>query len=87
MYTLPVPYTGGMMHAGQLTQEQLDKLHERLRPASRYLFEVQNRMDELDFSKADRLYKEVLAARYSLQLLIEHLHALRCGPSYGGGAD
>jgi hypothetical protein len=42
-------------------------------------------MDERQFSKVDSLYHEVATARYTLQLLVDHLHRLRCGPGYGGG--
>jgi hypothetical protein len=42
-------------------------------------------MDEREFSQADQLYHSVAAARYTMQLLISHLHRIRCGPGYGGG--
>jgi hypothetical protein len=42
-------------------------------------------MHQRQFSQADQLYREVAAARYTMQLLIRHLHRMRCGPGYGGG--
>ena len=72
------------MHSGDLTREQVEKLHERIAPMSTYLYQLQTQMDERDFSHADRLYWEVVSARYATQLLVDHLHRIRCGPSYGG---
>jgi hypothetical protein len=73
------------MHSGDLTSDQADKIHSRLRPAFSYLADLQSRMDERQFSKADSLYQEVAAARYPMQLLVDHLHRLRVAPSYPGG--
>ena len=50
-----------------------------------YLAELQHRMESDDFSRADYLYWEAVNARYAVQLLADHLHRLRCGPSYPGG--
>jgi len=72
------------MHSGDLTREQAEKLHERLRPMFNYLSDLQARMDERGFSPADRLYQEVQAARSTMQLLVDHLHRIRCGHAYGG---
>jgi hypothetical protein len=74
------------MHSGDLTREQADKLHERLQPMHSYLVELQTRMEKREFSRADKLYWQVVAARYTLQRLVDDLHRIRCGPSYGGGA-
>jgi hypothetical protein len=38
-----------------------------------------------EFSQADSVYHEVAAARYKMQLLVDHLHRIRCGPGCGGG--
>jgi hypothetical protein len=58
-----------------------------LRPRKIRMFPISNpRMDERQFSHADSLYQEVAAARYSLQLLVDHLHRIRCGPSYGAAS-
>ena len=73
------------MHSGDLTREQAEKLHERLQPAFRYLADLQRRMDERGFSQSDRLYQEVQATRCTMQLLVDHLHRIRCG-RYGGGS-
>jgi hypothetical protein len=75
------------MHSGDLTSEQADKIHAQLQPAFSYLAKLQSRMDERQFSKADQLYHEVAAARYTLQLLVDHLHRIRCGPGYIGGKN
>jgi len=73
------------MHSGDLTDQQLDALFARIAPMSHYLGELENRMDAVGFSRADRLYWEVTNARYAAMLLADHLHKLRCGPSYPGG--
>ena len=64
------------MHSGDITRDQAVKLHEKLRPMFSYLAELQMRMDEREFTKADRLYHEVAAARYTMQLLVEDLHRM-----------
>ena len=73
------------MHSGDLTSQQLDTLLAKIAPMSCYLGELENRMNKVGFSKGDRLYWEVVNARYSAMLLADHLHRLRCGPSYPGG--
>jgi len=73
------------MHAGDLTSQQIDALLARIVPMSHYLGELENRMNKVGFSHADRLYWEVVNARYTAMLLADHLHILRCGPSYPGG--
>jgi len=73
------------MHSGDLTSEQLDALQARIKPMAHYLAELQDRMESVDFSRADHLYWEAVNARYAVQLLADHLHRLRCGPSYPGG--
>jgi hypothetical protein len=75
------------MHSGDLTREQAEILHERLRPTASYLSELQERTDKRQFSHADRLYWEVAAAQYAMQILVDDLHRLRCGPSYPGYRD
>lgn len=75
------------MHSGDLSRDQAEKLHEQLSPAFSYLAALQRRMDERGFSPADRLYQEVQAARSTMQLLVDHLHRIRCGPSYGGKSE
>lgn len=72
------------MHSGTVTREQAEKLYSRLRPMLSYLAELQERMETREFSRADRLYKEVVAARYTMQLLTEDVHRIYCGPSYPG---
>jgi len=64
------------MHSGDLKREQVEQLHARLKPMFSYLAELQMRMDEREFSKADRLYHEVAAARYTMQLLVTDLHRM-----------
>ena len=59
--------------------------HDRLRPLFSYLCDLQTRMDERGFSQADRLYQAVQGARVTMQLLVDHVHRLRCGNAYGGG--
>jgi hypothetical protein len=73
------------MHSGDLSAKQLDELLTRIAPMSHYLGSLQERMDKVGFSRADRLYWEVANARYAAQLLADHIHKLRCGPSYPGG--
>ncbi len=73
------------MDSRDLTAEQLKVLYERIRPMADYLAELQNRMDARDFSEADRLYKEVAATRATMQLLVDDLHRLWCGPGYYKG--
>jgi len=73
------------MHAGDFTDKQLDALLAKIAPMSHYLGELQDRMNKVGFSKSDRLYWEVANARYAAMLLADHLHRLRCGPSYPGG--
>jgi hypothetical protein len=75
------------MHSGDRTREQAEKLHERVRPMFSYLADLQKRMDERGFGSSDRLYQEVQAARSTMQLLVDHLHRIRCGSSYGGKLD
>jgi len=75
------------MHSGDLTPKQVDELHDHVAQAHAYLAALHRRMEEREFSHADRLYWEVSNARYALQILADHLHRLRCGPSYGGGKD
>ena len=75
------------MHSGNLTQEQIKVLYERIRPMESYLFELEQRMEQREFSEADRLFQEVKAATLNLHLLCDHLHRLWCGPSYPGGTD
>ena len=41
-------------------------------------------MAERQFDGNDRLYLEVRAARYAMQLLCKDLHRIVCGPSYEG---
>jgi len=72
------------MHSGDVKREQVEQLHERLRPMLEYLAELQERLDKRQFSHADRLYWEVAAARYAMQILVEDVHRIRCGPSYPG---
>jgi hypothetical protein len=73
------------MHAGDLTDKQLEELLARIAPMSHYLGSLQERMDKVGFSPADRLYWEVVSSRHAVMLLADHLHKLRCGPSYPGG--
>jgi hypothetical protein len=75
------------MDASDLTPTQAAKLHKRIRPMFEYLAAMQKRMDERQFYGDDRLYLEVRAARYAMQLLTKDLHRLACGPSYGGKKD
>jgi len=70
------------VHSGDLSRDQLKVLYERLRPMSDYLGRLQRRMEDQQFSEADRLYREVVAAHYTAQQLVEELHRLWCGPSY-----
>jgi len=72
------------MEASDLTSSQADELHKRIRPMLDYLASLQRRMEERQFYGDDRLYLEVKAARYAVQLLVKDLHRLTCGPSYGG---
>jgi hypothetical protein len=77
----PARYFAGM-RSGDLTAEQVEKLHERLRPMFSYLVNLPTRTEQRQFSRADRLYQEVAAARYAMQLLVDDLHRIRCGPAY-----
>jgi hypothetical protein len=72
------------MHSGDLTREQVERLHDRLRPMFSYLVDLQTRMEQRQFSRADRLYQEVAATRYAMQLFVAAVHRIRCGPSYRG---
>jgi hypothetical protein len=64
------------MHSGDITRDQAVQLHEKLRPMFSYLAELQMRLDDREFSKADRFYHEVAAARYAMQLLVDHVHRM-----------
>jgi hypothetical protein len=68
------------MDASDLTPTQAAKLHKRIRPMFDYLAAMQKRMDDRQFYRDDRLYLEVKAAHYALQLLTKELHRLACGP-------
>ena len=72
------------MDSRDLTTEQADELYQRLRPMFSYLVNLQSRMEQRQFDADDRLYLEVKAARYALQLLCDDVHRIVCGPSYGG---
>ena len=72
------------MDSRDLTTKQADELYQRLRPMFSYLVDLQTRMEQRQFDADDRLYLEVKAARYAMQLLCKDVHRIVCGPSYGG---
>ena len=49
-----------------------------------YPANLQKRMESRKFSRADRLSKVDVAARYTMPLLVEDVHLIHCGPSYPG---
>ena len=57
------------MDSRDLTTKQADELYQRLRPMFSYLVDLQSRMEQRQFDADDRLYLEVKAARYAMQLL------------------
>jgi len=74
------------MDSRDVTARQADEIYKRLRPASDYLAALERRMAERQFGADDRLFLEVRAARYAMQLLCKDLHRILCGPSYVGDA-
>ena len=72
------------MDSRDLTASQASEIYQRLRSASDYLAALERRMAERQFQADDRLYLEVRAARYAMQLLCKDLHRLACGPFYPG---
>ena len=73
------------MQSSDLTSSQANALYVRLRPQFEYLASLEKRMAERKFNPDDRLYLEVKAARYAMQLLCKDLHRIACGPSWING--
>ena len=67
------------MDASQLTAQQAAEIYKHVREAFHYLAKLQQRMEEREFQKGDRLYLEVQAARYAVQVLSDDLHRMSCG--------
>jgi hypothetical protein len=72
------------MDSSDTTASQAAEIYKRLRPAADYLAALERRMKARQFYADDRLYFEVRAARYPVQLLRKDLRRMACGPSYGG---
>jgi hypothetical protein len=70
------------MDAQDITPEAADKIYGQLRPSFEYLAALQARMEERRFFGSDRLYLEVKAARDTMQLLCNDLHAIACHNFY-----
>jgi hypothetical protein len=74
------------MDASQLSPQQAGDIYQHVRDAFHYLAALQKRMEERQFPQWDRLYVEVQAARYAIQLLADDLHRMACGAAYVGTA-
>ena len=74
------------MDVSDLTAQQAAEIYKHVREAFHYLAALQQRMEQRQFLMGDRLYLEVKAARYAVQLLADDLSRMSCGAAYTGTA-
>jgi len=75
------------MDSRDLSATLAAEIYKHIRDAFHYLAKLQARMEEREFLKGDRLYLEVQAARYAVQVLADDLHKMSCGAAYTGTAE
>jgi hypothetical protein len=64
------------MRAEDLTRDQAHAIHERLRPMAAYLTLLEERMEQRDFPRDDKLYRVVKRVRDAVQDVFLETHAL-----------
>ena len=75
------------MKEADLTPDQANKIHNRLRPMVAYLTLLEQRMEARDFPRGDRLYQLTKRARNALHDLFLETHELGCNGGVGRKPD
>ena len=66
------------MKSTDLTPDQAHAIHKRLRPMVAYLLLLEERMEQRDFPRDDKLYQLVKRAHNALHDLFLETHELGC---------